>query len=166
MAQRALAGDGTGAGAVAANRVGVGVGVAVPDLLGTGLATGVGDFPVGVGIGVTVADAAAAPCVSWVAGALAECDEAAALPDAGAVPEQPVSASPAATPSAAPNVARGVFECDRICLLLDMVPTMTSADDDFSTGKYVATGEKLCRKGSNLSPRSPVYAQAGSSCRR
>jgi len=58
-----------------------------------------------------------------VAGALAVCaapDEAAAVPDVEAAPEQPVSASPAATPSpvthsTGPSVARGVFECDRIC---------------------------------------------------
>lgn len=164
------AGDLTGAGAVGtADGVaprGTGAAVAGAEAGGLGVGAVVGSADGAVGAAVAVAAAAVAPCVSWVAGAPAECDEAAALPDAGAPPEQPVSASPAATPSAAPNVARGVFESDRICLLLDVIPTMNSADDDLSTGKYGVTGEKLCRKGSNLSPCSPVYAQAGSPCGR
>jgi hypothetical protein len=126
--------------AVAVTRVGTGVGVAVtcPARLAVGLAEGaaVTGGRVGVGVGVVVAVAvAAALCVSWAVGALAECDapdEAAAFPDVAAAPEQPVSARPAATPSpvthsTGPSVTRGVFECDRICLLLAVIATMTSA---------------------------------------
>lgn len=143
---------------VALRGTGVAVTEAEADALGVGAVVGIADGAVGVAVGV--AEAAAAPCVSWLAGALAVCDEAAALPDAEAAPEHPVSVSPAATPSAAPSVTRGVFECDRICLLLDVV-----SDDDFSTGKYGVSGEKLCREGSNLSPPSAVYAGSGSFCR-
>jgi hypothetical protein len=158
--------------------VGVGGAVGTADgaaLRGTGAAVGVdvarteadGTGAAAVGVAVAVAEAAAAPCVSWVAGALTACDapdEAAAVPDVEAAPEQPVSASPAATPSpvthsTGPDATNGVFDCDRICF------SCRSSDDHFSTGKYGATGEKLCREGSNLSPRSPVYAHAGSSCR-
>jgi len=128
-----LAGSGVGTADGAALRgTGAAVAGAEADGLGAGALVGSADGAVGgaVDAAVAVAEAAAAPCVSWVACALAECaapDGAAALPDAEVPPEQPVSASPAATPTAAPNIARGVFECDRICLLLDMIPTMTSA---------------------------------------
>jgi hypothetical protein len=54
-----------------------------------------------------------------VAGALADCDAVEAVLDVAAAPEQPVSASPAATPSpvihnTGPGVTRGVFEWRRM----------------------------------------------------
>lgn len=125
---------GTADGAAAA---GVGVTIAAAEAEAEGRGTGalVGADDVAVGVVAAVAVAAAAPCVSWAAGALAECDapdEAAAFPDGVAAPEQPASVRPAATPSPAthstgPGVTRGAFECDRICLLLAVIATMTSA---------------------------------------
>jgi hypothetical protein len=71
-----------------------------------------------------------------------------------------VSASPAATPSAAPIVTRDVLSCVRTCMLLNAV-----GDNDQITGKYVTASEKLSRSGSNLSPRPAVLEQAGQPAR-
>jgi hypothetical protein len=62
-----------------------------------------------------------------------------------------VSASPAATPSAAPTVTRDVLSCIRTCMLLNAV-----GDNDQNTGKYVAASEKLSQLGSNLLARTAV----------
>lgn len=101
----------------------IGTGVAFPVLVGTGLAIGTG-VPVTVdrGVGEADADGSAGAVVPvavplavavavGVAGALADCDvvdDAEPLP-AEAVPEHPVSASPAAIPSAVPITTSGVF---------------------------------------------------------
>jgi hypothetical protein len=162
----AEAGAVAAADGAAAAAVDVATGEATPDDRGLAVATGAADpaADVAVAMGEAVPAAAWVPWVPWVAGALAECDAAGAPVDVVAAPEQPASASPAATPSpvthhTGPSVTRGVFECERM-----FAPSL-SCDDHFSTGKYGPAGEKLCREGRNLFPGSPVYAQAGSSRR-
>jgi len=115
--------------------VAVAMGAVPVPVVGALVAVGIGDVVAG-GVGLAVA-AVAALCAAalWDAAALAECvapEVAAVLPAVVAEPEQPVSASPAVIPrpvisSAGPRVTKGVFEEDRISLLLDLVPVVGSA---------------------------------------
>jgi hypothetical protein len=109
---------------VDAPRVGTGVGEDMPPVApcpaGTGAAV-TRRVGVGVGVGDVVGTAVAAPwaAVPWDTAADGECDVAAVAAAGAGEPEQPVSASPAATPrpvihSAVPAAA----DCVRIIVLL------------------------------------------------
>ena len=156
----------------AETRAGVGVAVAMgalplPPVAGlVVIPVEVGDVDAG-GVGLAVAVVAAL----WDTAVLAEWG-AVVLAVVEAEPEQPVSASPAATPrpvinSAGREVTRGVFEEDRISLLLDVVPAVGSALVGSALGNTARALESCAGSVATFHPTAPyMHTQDASAARQ